>query len=103
LVLSGNFLYGTAVNEGSSDNGTVFNLSLVSVSAAPPQLTFIRSGANIIVTWPTNAAGFTLQTTTNLVSTTVWSNVSPVAVVVNTNNAVTHALSGKQKFYRLSQ
>jgi hypothetical protein len=55
------------------------------------------------LTWPTNATGFTLQSTTNLVSTTVWSNVSPAAVIVNTNNAVTNAISGKQKFYRLSQ
>ena len=103
LVLSGNTLFGTAMGGGSSGNGTVFSLTLGSVSAPAPTLTIFPSGATVIVTWPTNAAGFTLQSTTNLVSTTVWSNVSPAAVVVNTNNAVTNAISGTQKFYRLSQ
>ncbi len=103
LILSGNTLYGTATFGGTSGYGTVFSLTLGSVSAPAPTLTIFPSGANVILTWPTNATGFTLQSTTNLVSTTVWSNVSLAAVVVNTNNAVTNALSGKQTFYRLSQ
>jgi len=99
----GNTLYGAAYGGGSSGNGTVFSLSLGSVSAPAPTLTIFPSGTNVVLTWPTNATAFTLQSTTNLVSTTVWSNVSPAAVVVNTNNAVTNAISDKQKFYRLSQ
>ncbi len=101
LILSGNTLYGTAYYGGSSGQGTVFSLSLGSVSA--PQLTIIRSGANVILTWPTDAAGFTLQSTTNLVSPAVWSTVSPAPVVVNGQNAVTNSTPGTKKFYRLSQ
>jgi uncharacterized repeat protein (TIGR03803 family) len=97
LILSGNTLYGTATYGGSSGYGTVFSLFI------PPQLTIIPSGANVILTWPTNAAGFTLQSTTNLVSPAVWSTVSPAPVVVNGQNAVTNPISGTQKFYRLSQ
>jgi uncharacterized repeat protein (TIGR03803 family) len=97
LILSGTTLYGTANRGGSSGNGTVFSLSL------PPQLTIIRSVANVILTWPTNAAGFTLQSTTNLVSPAVWSTVSPGPVVVNGQNAVTNPVSGTQNFYRLIQ
>jgi uncharacterized repeat protein (TIGR03803 family) len=98
LILSGNTLYGTTSQGGSSGYGTVFSLSF-----GTPQLAINRSGTNVVLTWPTNATGFTLQSTTNLVSTTVWSNVAPAAVVVNTNNAVTNAISGTKKFYRLSQ
>jgi uncharacterized repeat protein (TIGR03803 family) len=101
LILSGNTLYGTAYWGGSSGNGTVFSLSLGSVSA--PQLTIILSGANVILTWPTNAAGFTLQSTTNLVSPAVWITNSPAPVVVNGQNAVTNSTPGTKKFYRLSQ
>ncbi len=72
-------------------------------TAPPPRLTIIRSGANVILTWPTDAAGFTLQSTTNLVSPAVWSSVSSGPVVVNGQNAVTNSVSGTQKFYRLSQ
>jgi hypothetical protein len=73
------------------------------VGTAPqPQLTIIPSGANVILTWPANAAGFTLQSTTNLVSPAVWITNSPAPVVVNGQNAVTNPISGTQKFYRLS-
>src|ERR1035437_3499689 len=98
LILSGNTLYGTAGYGGSSGYGTVFSLSL----PPPPQLTIIPSGANVILTWPTNAAGFTLQSTTNLVSPTVWITNSPAPVVVNGQYAVTNPVSGTKKFYRLS-
>ena len=98
LILSGNTLFGTAHNGGSSGNGTVFSLSL-----SVPQLTIMRSGENVVLRWATNAAGFTLQSTTNLVSTAVWATVSPEPVLVNGQNAVTNAISGSGKFYRLSQ
>jgi hypothetical protein len=55
----------------------------------------------MILTWPTNLTGFTLQSTTNLVAAPVWSGVQPAPVVVNTNNSVTNGVSGARKFYRL--
>jgi len=81
LILSGNTLYGTTSGGGSSSDGTVFSLSL-----PPPQLTIIPYAANVILTWPANAAGFTLQSTTNLVSPAVWRTVSPAPVVIGGQN-----------------
>jgi uncharacterized repeat protein (TIGR03803 family) len=101
IILSGNTLYGTAYQGGSSDNGTVFSLSLGSASA--PQLTIVLFGANVILTWPANAAGFTLQSTANLASPAIWSTVFPGPTIVNGQNAVTNPISGTRKFYRLSQ
>lgn len=69
----------------------------------PPQLKIILSGANVVLTWQTNATGFTLQSTTNLGSSAFWSNVSLAPVVVNGQIAVTNPISGPQKFFRLSQ
>ena len=103
LLLSGNVLYGTASGGDSSGAGTVFRLSLGSVSVSMPRLVIIHSGTNVIVTWPTNFTGYTLQSTTNLVSPAVWITNTPAPVVVNTNNAVTNGVSGSRKFYRLSQ
>jgi hypothetical protein len=74
----------------------VFSLSLGSTVSAPPQLTIIPSGASVILTWPTSATGFTLQSATNLNLPVVWSTVSG-------QFAVTNPISGAQKFYRLSQ
>ena len=47
--------------------------------------------------------GFTLQSATNLISTATWTTVSPVPVIVNGQNTVTNAITGRPAFYRLSQ
>ena len=96
LILSGNTLYGTAPFGGSSGNGTVFSLFI------PPKLTVISSGTFVILTWPTNATGFTLRSTTNIVSI-VWTTNSSAPVVVNGQNEVTNLISDTQQFFRLSQ
>jgi len=97
LILSGSTLYGTAHLGGVWGNGTIFSISL------PPRLTIAPAGANVILTWPTNFTGFTLQSTTNLVSSALWTTGTPGPIVVNGQNAVTNPISGTQQFYRLSQ
>jgi uncharacterized repeat protein (TIGR03803 family) len=102
LILSGNALYGTASQGGSSDNGTVFSLSF------RRQLTITASGTTVILTWPANVAGFDytgyiLQSTTNLVSPAVWSTNSPGPVVIGGQNVVINPINGPQQFYRLKQ
>ena len=69
----------------------------------PPLLTLIPYGPNVILTWPTNAVGFTLQSTTNLVSRSVWSTNSPAPVVIGGQNVVTNPITGPQQFFRLKQ
>jgi len=97
LILSGNTLYGTAQYGGSSGEGTVFALSLV------PSLGIAVTGNQVVLSWPTWARNYGLQTTTNLVSAAFWTTVSPGPVVVNGQNVVTNPISGTQKFYRLIQ
>src|SRR5207248_9237712 len=98
LILSGNTLYGTAAGGGSSGRGTVFSLSF------RPQLTITPSGAYVILTWPTNVAGFDytgykLQSAANLGSC-VWNTNSPAPVVIGGQNTVTNSITGPQQFYR---
>jgi hypothetical protein len=61
------------------------------------------SGANVVLTWPTNATGFTLEFATNLVSPTAWHTNSTALVVIGEQNVVTNPISGTQMFFRLSQ
>jgi uncharacterized repeat protein (TIGR03803 family) len=101
LILSGNTLYGTTYFGGNSGWGTVFSISFT------PQLTITPSGPNVILSWPTNYAGFdysgyTLQSSTNLPSG-VWTTNLPAPVVVNGQYTVTNPISGTQQFFRLSQ
>jgi uncharacterized repeat protein (TIGR03803 family) len=98
LILSGNSLYGTTAIGGSSGGGTVFSITL----PGPPQLAITLSGANVVLAWPTNAAGFTLESTTNLLPA-AWSTNLPAPVVINGQNVVTNAISGTQQFYQLIQ
>jgi len=94
LALSDNTLYGIT-------DDTIFSLSF------QPHLTVNPSRSNIILTWPTNYAGFDytgyrLQSTTNLASS-VWSTNLPAPVVVSGQNTVTNRISATQQFFRLSQ
>jgi hypothetical protein len=74
-----------------------------------PRLTIALPGVppgGVLLTWPTNNAGydytgFTLQSTTNLVSPVVWSTNSPAPVVTAGQNTVTNPITGAQRFYRL--
>jgi len=65
-------------------------------------MTITSSGKNVILTWPTNATGFTLQSTTNL-AWPVWTTNLAAAVVVDSQNTVINPISSTQQFYRLSQ
>jgi uncharacterized repeat protein (TIGR03803 family) len=97
LTISGSTLFGTAEFGGAGGGGTVFSISL------PPQLGITASGPNVVLTWPTNVAGLTLQSTPSLVTPVVWTSVSSGPVVVNGLNTVTNPVVGTQQFYRLSQ
>jgi uncharacterized repeat protein (TIGR03803 family) len=98
----GNF-FGTTPDGGARRAGTVFRLTIV----PEPQLTIIPSEPYVILTWPTDYAGFsyagyTLQSTTNLGSSAVWTTVSPGPVIISEQNVVISTISGTQRFYRLS-
>jgi uncharacterized repeat protein (TIGR03803 family) len=93
MILSSNTLYGVT----SAGAGSVFSLFV------QPQLAISNSGANVVLSWPTNSVGFTLQSTSDPGLSAVWNPVSPAPVVVNGLYTVTNPISGTPAFYRLSQ
>lgn len=103
LVLSSNTLYGTAYGGGNSGDGTVFSLAPGAVAVAAPQLNITLAGTNVILTWPSSATGYSLQSNTNLVLLANWGAVSPAPIIINGQDTVTNPISVRQKFYRLSQ
>ena len=100
LVVSNDTLYGTTPTGGQFGFGTIFSISL---PPTPPQLTITPVAGGVILTWPTNATGFALQSSTNLGATAVWTPVSALSVVINGQNTVTNPIWGIQQFYRLVQ
>ena len=96
-ILSGNTLYGVT-SEGGFGYGVVFSLLM------QPQLGINASGENVVLTWPTNFVGFSLQSSTNLASQTGWTTVSQAPVVLNDQIILTNPISGPQQlFFRLAQ
>jgi hypothetical protein len=57
---------------------------------------------SIILAWPTNNAGYTLESATILQPLTIWTPVSNAPAVVNGQYTVTNMLSGAQQFFRLA-
>ena len=94
----GNF-YGTTQLGGTNNAGTIFRLTI------QPQLTMTVSGANVILSWPTNYPGWYLQKTVNLgAAGFVQITLLAPPIIVNGQFVVTlpNAVTGTQQFYRLS-
>ncbi len=77
------------IAEGIVDMGA---FEVLTVGVLAPQLTIIRSGANVILTWPTNAA-FSLQSAPFV--TSAFSNVP------GATSPYTNFMTGPQQYYRL--
>jgi hypothetical protein len=86
-------------------NGIPSTASLIEISApvatSQPVLVMEKSApASVRLHWQTNAAGFMLQSNTNL-ATTYWTTVSPLPGPTGTNIVLTNLPAGDQRFYRL--
>jgi uncharacterized repeat protein (TIGR03803 family) len=94
LILFRNTLFGTASSGGTSGNGTVFGLSLGA------QLTITRSRTDLILTWPTNVAGFDYTGYRLQKANAI---TGPFADVPGSSSPYFIPLTSAQQFYRLVQ
>jgi hypothetical protein len=67
----------------------------------PPSLNAFLSGRSIVISWPTGAAGFTLQATTNPALPGTWTTVTDLPSVIGSNYYVTNRLDLPARFYWL--
>jgi hypothetical protein len=56
-----------------------------------------------VVCWTSNAAGYALQSTTNLSPFSIWATVTSAPVLAGNQFCVTNSVAGDQRFYRLIQ
>jgi hypothetical protein len=85
-----------------SDAHTNSQPDQVTVTVLPPLplLSIVLSESNAILSWSTNDSSFQLESTTNLDSTTIWSNVSGTPTIFSNQYIVTDPIDSR-KFYRL--
>jgi len=67
-----------------------------------PTLTITPSGTNCLLSWPTNAQAFSLQSSTNLLAGS-WSDVTNSAAIVDTDYSVTLSATEVKRFFRLKK
>src|SRR5437868_3769633 len=72
------------------------------IPARAAQLQILRLGTNVVVSWPTQAVGFTLQSVDSVASGQTWLSVTDMPSVLNNTFAVTQSL-GQRRFFRLSK
>jgi hypothetical protein len=60
-----------------------------------------RSGNNLVLTWPTNAAGFTLQSTLDFTSPATWIDFTSPPAVAGANFTVTNSPTNSARFFQL--
>jgi len=75
-------------------------LLLSSASSANPKLAVTRAGSNAVLSWPTSAPGFVLESTSTLAPAN-WTVVTPAPVVNAAQNSVTVTPASGTRFYRL--
>ncbi len=75
------------------------------VPPGPPKLTVFLAPPNIVFSWPTNAVGFKLESTTNLLSVgTPWIATGDPVIISNNQNTVTETIdTTTNRFFRLHQ
>ena len=103
LAVSGSTLF---VGGDFTTAGT--NVSAYAAMASlpvPPTLSIIADGANVVVTWPDAATGFTtgytLESATNLLPPVAWQTNSTAPIVIGGQNVITNPITGSQQFFRL--
>lgn len=68
-----------------------------------PPLKAVLSGNSVILSWPVNAPGFTLQSTTNLQPGAIWTSIPTPPLLQNGQHVLTLPISNTNLFFRLQQ
>jgi len=85
----------TSTNYGLSD------FWLIKLVIPRPQLNIARSGAQVVLSWPSPSSGFGLQQNSDL-TTTNWTTVTSMPMDDGTTKSVKLDAAGSRLFYRLS-
>ncbi len=68
-----------------------------------PVLEITRVGNNVVLSWPADATGYTLETTTDLSLPLSWAGFSGTQTIVGNRYTVTDGVAGRSRFYRLKK
>ena len=81
--------------------GIGHTVALLGTAPLLPYLNARPNGNELILSWPTNAVGFTLQSSLNPTPPVAWIDSTNPPAVIGTQFTVTNSTSGGAQFYRL--
>jgi hypothetical protein len=103
LAVSGSTLYAGGDFKTAGTNVSAY--AAMAYLPVPPTLSIIADGANMVLTWPDAATGYTtgytLESATNLLPPVAWQTNATPPIVIGGQNVVTNPISGSQQFFRL--
>jgi hypothetical protein len=101
--------YGGTGTVSNYFNGGANTTTLTATPGGEPPTTNVISipaiklvNANVVISWPTSAVYYVLQSATNLVAPVVWNTVTNSVAMINGTNQVILSLSGERSFFRLA-
>ncbi|HTI98419.1 MAG TPA: choice-of-anchor tandem repeat GloVer-containing protein [Dongiaceae bacterium] len=103
LSAAGGQLFGVARFGGPNDGGGIFTLAQPATESAAPLLHIAPLSGAVLLTWPTNASGFLLETNATLDLPNTWSVLTSNYGVIDTNYAVTSSIDRPVQLFRLYQ
>ena len=96
VALVANTLFGTTSTSGPYGYGTIFKLSLPAL-----RLTSLPSGTTLVLSWPADATGFVLQSTTTPANGVSWQDTAVVPAQTNGQNVVSISMDESARYFRL--
>ena len=86
---------------GTSTNASLTVDGIRFYQLVPPTLQVTKAGNQATVAWPISAPGFVLESTSSLAGTNQWESVTNAPDVADFEFAVTNAIFGEARFFRL--
>ena len=92
-----------ALQDGNANYNPAPSIDQLFTVYSPSAVSLTQTGGNLMISWPTNVAGFVLEGAPSLTSLISWSPVSSTPVIVNGQYIVSVTVGTGNMFYRLGK
>jgi catechol 2,3-dioxygenase-like lactoylglutathione lyase family enzyme len=85
------------------ENSGIFIARIDAINPPTLSMSMTQTGTGSVLSWPTNATGFIVQSTSSLTPPIIWADNTNLPVILNGQYTLTNTLSPAAQFFRLKQ